>query len=147
MTSEGSRPDLESSIWIGRPPEEVWNYVVDVSNDTQWRTGVTEAQWDSGPPYGVGSTGIHTAEGIDVMTWRIAEWEEPRIMSWDVTGGRFKGGHAGYRIEAEVDGSRMTLHVRVPRGILMRILLLFMKGRIRRDLAKDLAKLKVILEG
>jgi uncharacterized protein YndB with AHSA1/START domain len=146
MPSDRSEPDIESSIWIARPPQEVWNYLVDVSNDTQWRDGVTDARWDSGPPHGVGSTGLHAGQGTDVMTWRVTEWEEPLIFSWDVTGGRFEGGHAGYRLAPEEAGSRMTLHISVKPSVLMRILMLFMKGRIGRQLAADLEKLKVIME-
>jgi len=147
MTNDRPEPDIESSIWIARPPEDIWNYLVDVSNDAHWRDGVTDARWDSGPPHGVGSTGVHVGEGTDAMTWRIAEWEEPRIMSWDVTGGRFEGGHAGYRLAPEDEGSRMTLHVRVKPSALMRILMLFMKPRFRRQLAADLEKLKANMEG
>jgi len=146
MTSDRVEPDLESSIWIARPPQEIWNYLVDVSNDEHWRDGVTDAQWDSGPPHGVGSTGLHVGEDTDVMTWRVTEWEEARIMSWDVTGGRFAGGHAGYRLAPEDAGSRMTLHIRVKRSALMRILLLIMKRRFGRQLAADLEKLKAIME-
>jgi uncharacterized protein YndB with AHSA1/START domain len=146
MTSNRPEPDIESSIWIARPPEDIWDYLVDVSNDTQWRDGVTDAKWDSGPPHGVGSTGLHAGEGTDVMTWRIAEWEEPHILSWDVTGGRFAGGHAGYRLAPEDDGSRMTLHIGVKRSVLMRVLLRIMKGRFNRQLAADLEKLKAIME-
>jgi hypothetical protein len=80
------------------------------------------------------------------MTWRVTEWEEPLIFSWDVTGGRFEGGHAGYRLAPEEAGSRMTLHISVKPSVLMRILMLFMKGRIGRQLAADLEKLKVIME-
>ena len=146
MTSDRPKPDLESSIWIARPPEDIWNYVVDVSNDTQWRKDVTDAQWDSSPPHGVGSTGLHVVEGVGDWPWKVTDWEEPRIMSWDVTGGRFEGGHAGYRLAPEGDGSRMTLHISVKRSALMRILMLIMKRRFRRDLAADLEKLKVIME-
>lgn len=146
MASAYPEPDLESSIWIARPPQEIWNYLVDVSNDTQWRDGVTDAHWDSGPPHGIGSTGLHAGEDTDVMTWRVTEWEEPRIMSWDVTGGRFEGGHAGYRLVPEDAGTHMTLHIRVKHSVLMRVLLLIMKRRLSRQLAADLEKLKAIME-
>ncbi len=146
MAGDRPEPDIESSIWIARPSQEVWDYLVDVSNDIHWRDGVTSAQWDSGPPHSVGSTGVHAGEGTEVMTWRVTEWEEPRIMSWDVTGGRLAGGHAGYRLVAEDAGSRMTLHIRVKPSILMRIFMLIMKGRISRQLAADLEKLKAIME-
>lgn len=146
MTNNRPEPDLESSIWIARPPEDIWDYLVNVSNDTQWRTGVTDAQWTSDSPHGVGSTGLHIVEGIGDWPWRITEWEEPRTMSWEVTGGRFEGGHAGYRIAAEDAGSRLTSHARVKPSVVMRILMLIMKRRMRRDLAADLEKLKTIIE-
>jgi hypothetical protein len=67
-------------------------------------------------------------------------------MSWDVTGGRFEGAHAGYRITPEDAGSRMTLHMSMKSSALMRILLLIMKWRMRSQLAADLEKLKAIME-
>lgn len=146
MTTERPKPDIERSIWIARPPQGIWNYLVDISNDIHWRDGVTEAQWDSGLPHGVGSTGFHAGEDADVMTWRVTEWEEPYILSWDVTGGRFAGGHAGYRLVPEDSGSRMTLHIRVKHSFLMRILLLILKRRFGHQLTADLEKLKAIME-
>jgi len=80
------------------------------------------------------------------MTWRITDWEEPRIMSWDVTSGRFEGGHAGYRLAPEDAGSRMTLHIRVNPSALMRIFMLIMKRRLSRQLAAELETLKAIME-
>jgi hypothetical protein len=44
MTSDRSQPDVENSIRIGRPPQDIWDFIVDVSNDPQWRGGVIEAQ-------------------------------------------------------------------------------------------------------
>ena len=146
MTSNRPKPDIERSIWIARPPEEIWNYLVDVSNETQWRGGVAEAQWISDPPHGVGSTGLHFIEGIGDWPWKVTEWEEPRIMGWDVTGGRFEGSHAGYRVTPEDAGSRVTIHMRVKPSALMRILMLIMKRRMRRQLAAHLEKLKAIME-
>jgi len=49
MTSDRPKPDIESSIWIARPPEDIWNFLSVVSTDTQWRTDVTDAKWISEP--------------------------------------------------------------------------------------------------
>ncbi len=146
MTSNRPEPDVEVSDWIARPPEELWNYLADVAHETQWRQGVTDARWISSPPRGVGSTGLHVIEGMGDWPWRVTEWEAPHNISWDVTGGRFAGAHAGYRLAPEATGSRMTLHVRAQQSLLWRIFMLIMKRRMRRDLAADLAKLKAIME-
>ena len=146
MTRDRPKPDVENSIWIGRPPQDIWDYIVDVSNDTQWRGGVIDAQWISDLPHGVGSTGLHIIEGIGDWPWKATAFEEPRIMAWEVTGGRFPGGHGAYRIEPEGDGSLVTIEARLKRSVIMRLLMLVLKGRIRRQNAIDLEKLKTILE-
>ena len=146
MTSDKAEPAMESSIWIARPPEEVWGYLADISNETQWREAATDAKWISDPPHGVGSTGFLFFEGAGDWPVKMTEWEEPYIMSWDVTGGRFEGSHGSYRIAPEDGGSRVTNHSRFKRSALMRILLLIMKRRIKRGLDADLEKLKAIME-
>ena len=104
------------------------------------------SQWTSDPPHGVGSTGLTVVEGIGDCPWKATEWEEPHIMSWDVTDGRFEGAHAGYRVMPEDGGSRVTIHIRVKQSALMSILMLIMKRRMRRQLAGDLERLKAIME-
>jgi uncharacterized membrane protein len=146
MTIVLPKPDVETSIWIARPPEDIWEYWYDVSNETQWRGGVITSQWTSEPPHGVGSTGLHVVKGTGDWPWRVTDWEDLRSMSWDITGGRFEGAHAGYRIAPEDDGSRVTIHIRVKQSVLMRILMLIMKRRMRAQLAADLEKLKAVME-
>lgn len=146
MTSDRSEPDIESSVWIARPPEAIWSYLAEVSNETQWRSGLIEAQWTSDPPHGVGSTALYVFEGAGDWPWTIAEWEEPRIVCWDVTGGRLEGARGGYRIEPEDTGSRVTNYARMKRSAFMRIFMLFMKPRIKRQFDGDLEKLKAIME-
>ena len=146
MTSTSPKPDIETLTWIARTPEDIWNYLYDVSNEPQWRGGVKAAQWISDPPHGIGSTGLHVVEGMGDWPWRMTEWEKPRIMSWVATGGRFEGAHAGYRIAPEDAGSRVTIHMRVKPSALMSVLLFIMKRRMRRQLAADLGRLKAIME-
>jgi len=146
MASKKSRPDIESSIWISRTPEDIWDFLSVISTDTQWRTGVTDAKWVSEPPYGVGSTGLHIIEGIGDWPWKVSQFEEPRIMAWEVTGGRFEGSHGAYRLTPDGDGSCVTIETRFKRGIIMWFLGLLVKGMIKRGNATDLEKLKAILE-
>ncbi len=80
MTSGEAWNSFQSSIAIARPPEDVWTFLYDVSNDTRWRTGVTSARWISDPPYGVGSTGLHLVQGVGDWPWTVSEWNEQRIM-------------------------------------------------------------------
>ena len=146
MTSVLQKPDIESSIWIARLPEDIWKYVHDVSNDTEWRGDVNSAKWVSDPPYGVGSTGLHIIKGIGDWPWKATAFEEPHFMAWEVTGGRFEGSHGAYRIEPEGNGSRFTLETRIKRSIIISLMMIFLKGTLKRQNAIDLEKLKTILE-
>ena len=146
MTSDMPSPDIESSIWIARPPQEIWNYVTDWSNEIQWRKGVIEAKWTSDPPHGVGSTGLHIVEDVGEVPWKVIEWEEPHNASWEFTSGRAKGVHGGYRVAPEDTGSRVMIHTRAKRFSLMKIIMLIMKRSLNRQNTADLEKLKAIME-
>jgi hypothetical protein len=146
MTSDRPKPDMQSSIWIARPPEEIWNYIMDISHEVQWRNGVTDAQWVSDPPHGVGSTGLHNVEDFGEVPWKVIEWKESRNASWEFTGGRFKGVHGGYRVAPEDAGSRVTIHARAKRLSLTGIVMLIMRRSLKRQNAADLEKLKAIME-
>jgi hypothetical protein len=146
MTGNRPKPDIESSIWIARAPEDIWNFLAVVSTDTQWRTGVIDAKWISDPPHVVGSAGLHVVEGVGDWPWKVSEFEEPHLMAWVVTGGRLEGCHAAYRMEPEGDGSRFTMEMRFKRNIIMSLMKLLMQGTMKRMFASDVAKLKAILE-
>lgn len=146
MTTDRPEPDIKRSNCIAISPEEIWNFLYDVSNEPQWREGVKEAGWVSDPPHGVGSNGLNIIEGIGDWPWTVTESEEPHVMSWVTTGGRFEGAHAGYCIAPEDAGSRVTIHMRVKPSVQMRIIMLIMKRRIGRQFSGDLERLKAILE-
>ena len=140
------KQDIEVSIYITRSPEDVWNYLCDVSNEVLWRYGVYLAQWISEPPYGIGSIGFHIVAGMGDAPWIIVEWEELRIISWDFPDGRYKGVRAGYRISPEDAGSRVTIHMSANRNAFLRIMTFVMKRFFLRQLSGDLDRLKTILE-
>lgn len=146
MTTALHKPFIESSIHIDRSPEAMWDYLADVSHDTQWRDGVQGAAWVSDPPYEVGSSGLHLVDGIGDWPWTVIAWEPPRVMAWDVTGGRFKGAQGAYRVDPDGDGSLFALEINPPSSFIAKLMMRFLKGRIERANAVDLAKLKAIME-
>ncbi len=90
-------PDVECSLWIERPPEEIWDYLADVSNEPQWRDIMIEASWISDPPYGIGSTGLNVVKGVGDWPWKVTEWEDCRRVSWLVTACRLSRCTREYR--------------------------------------------------
>jgi len=143
---EQYKPAVERSIWIARPPEEIWDYLADVSNEPQWRDIMIEARWVSEPPYGIGSTGLNVVKGIGDWPWKIAEWDEPHSVSWDVTGGKFAGSQGGYHVDPEDAGSRVTIYAHFKLSAFTRLLMPIMTRSLGRQFAAELKKLKVIME-
>ena len=139
-------PDVESSIWIERSPQVIWNYLADVSNEPQWREIMIAARWVSEPPYGVGSTGLNVVKGVGDWPWKVMEWEEPHSVIWVVTGGRFGGSLAGYHVAPENAGSLVTLHAQFKSSTFMRFVMPYIRRRMSRQFAAELANLKAILE-
>ena len=140
-------PDVECSLLIEQPPEVIWNYLADVSNEPQWRDIMIEARWVSDPPYGIGSTGLNVVKGVGDWPWKVTEWDEHRSVSWIVTGGRFEGSVAGYRITPENTGSLVTLHAHFKSSAIMRFVMPIIKRRMGRQFAAELTQLKAIMEG
>ena len=140
--------DLSATTVIDRPAQEVFDYVVTVSHDSEWRTGVVEAGFNTDGPLRVGAKGFDRVEanGREVTAeWTIYETEPGVLARWTLDNGPFKG-TGGYICEAEGDRTKFTLEANVtPTGWYRLIGPMF--GRIgRRQNLADVEKLRTILE-
>ena len=140
--------DLSATITIDRPAAEVFDYVMAVFHDAEWRTGVVEAAFTSEPPLGVGTTGFDRVEANGremVATWTVFEFEPGIAARWKLDTGPIQG-TGGYLCEPAGDGTTFTLESQVtPTGWYRLVGPLF--GRIgRRHNLADVRKLKSILE-
>ncbi|MDH5372183.1 MAG: hypothetical protein OEX97_04480, partial [Acidimicrobiia bacterium] len=67
---------MSASTLIDSPAATVYAYVMDVTHDSEWRTGVVEAAFTSDAPIGVGTTGFDRVEANGkelVATWTVFE--------------------------------------------------------------------------
>ena len=143
MTTDKPNVTIENSIFIARPPEDIWNFLSDIVNDQQWRKGVIDTRWTSGESFSLGSTAVYVIEGIGEVHWKLTEWEDQRVMGWDYIGGRFDGGHGSYRMEPEAGGTRMMMRMELRVGVIFGIIMKFI---VTCQMAGDLKKLKAIME-
>ena len=143
MTTDKLNVTIESSIFIARPAEDIWNFLSDIVNDQQWRQGLIDTRWTFGEPPSLGSTAVYVFKGIGEVHWRLAEWKDQRVIGWDYIGGRLDGGQGSYRMEPEAGGARMMMRMEIRAGIMFRI---FMRFIVTRQMAGDLKKLKAIME-
>jgi hypothetical protein len=138
--------EINESISISKSPDEIWNFWIPVSTDVQWRDGITKAELTSQPPYGVGSTGIHYHKDLGPMPWTIIKWENGRHMEWVHKESRIKGSIASYHVEPENGGCRVTVHAKMVGPLFMRIIIVFIGGKMKKGVKADLQKLKVLME-
>lgn len=137
-----------ATVIIDRPAAVVFDYVMDVAHDAEWRTGVVEAALTSGGTLGVGTTGFDRVEinGRYVsVTWTVYEYQPGVLARWTLDSGPI-GGTGGYICEESEGGTRFTLEAHARPGGWYRLLgpLFSVIGR-RQNLA-DVHRLKEIIE-
>jgi hypothetical protein len=137
---------INEEISIARKPESIWQYWMNVSNDIHWRNGITKAVWTSEPPYGIGSTGEHTHKDMGVMNWEVTSFNDGSSFEFIHTAGGLKGSSAIFSVESENNGSRVNVQMRISGPLIMRIMMLFMAGIMRKGVREDLYKLKELME-
>jgi uncharacterized membrane protein len=72
---------IERSIVIGRPVEEVWEFVHDVANDRLWQTTLVESEQLTDGPMGVGTRVREVRQflGLKIeLAWEVTEFEPHR---------------------------------------------------------------------
>lgn len=140
--------DQSATIVIQRPTADVFEYVMDIPNDAEWRTNIVEAAYTSDPPLGIGTTGFDrvSANGRDMIAaWTTVEYEPGVLARWTFDSGPLEGS-GGYICEPSGDGTRFTLESKVrPTGAL-RVLGPVFGLMVRRGNRADVQKLKMLLE-
>ena len=136
---------MSATTTIAVPPETVYAFVSDPTNDVHWRKGVTESGFLTDPPLTLGSEGYAHA-GKSVARWRVTEFEERSLVTWDLIEGPFQGS-GGYRISETASGTEFTLMADIePTGMMRLLGPLFQQMGTRRN-EDDVATLKRLLEG
>lgn len=142
--------DVLSESIIDRPREQVAAYAADPSNAPEWYVNIKSVEWKTPPPLRVGSQLAfvahflgrrlsYTYEIIDLvagerLVMRTAEGPFPMetTYTWETTGAR---------------STRMTLRNRGEPSGFFKLAAPIMAAAMRRANRKDLAQLKLILEG
>ena len=136
--------EMNGTTMINRPTDVVFAYVIDLSNDANWRTGVDESGWESGEKIGPGAIG-YTLAGDMKVEWRVTSYTPGESVDWELISGPYKG-RGGYRFVPVDGGTQFTLVADIePAGFYNLLGPLF--GWIgRRQNQADVEKLRDILE-
>ena len=137
---------INESISISQNPDQIWRFWIDVTNDVQWRDGITQAEWTSPQPYGIGSTGRHTHKDMGAMDWEITKFEDGNSFEFVHIAGALNGSIAIFQVEPGTNGSRVKVQMRMSGPIFMRFMMFFMGRIMRKSVRCDLQKLKALME-
>ena len=81
---------VEGTVVINRPIEEVFAFLSNADNASQWQGGTLEAKQTSEGPVGVGTTGQVASQFLGrrmESTWEVTEYELNRKASLKTTSG------------------------------------------------------------
>jgi len=81
---------ITASIEISRPPQEVFDYVNDLSRHTEWQTGLVSVELESDGPVRKGTRAHETRRvpgGKQTYQYEITEHDPPRVMGFQVITG------------------------------------------------------------
>jgi uncharacterized protein YndB with AHSA1/START domain len=141
-------PHAEHAITVARPPQQVFDYLADGTNNREWRAGVLEIERTSAAA-GEGATYRQVLAGpggrrID-GDYRITAFEPPRRLEFQVTAGpaRPTGVFELSEIGSQSTRVRFALDL-IPSGP-MKLMSPLITRTMRREVAQ-LDNLKAILE-
>jgi hypothetical protein len=142
--------DVSSQVVIARPRHEVAEYCVDPENAPAWYVNIKAVEWKTPPPVGVGSQVAFVAHFLGrrlAYTYEVIEWVRHERFVMRTAQGPFPM-ETTYTWETTTDGGTlMTLRNRgTPSGFSV-LVAPFMARAVRSANRKDLAALKVLLEG
>lgn len=141
--------DVETSVEIARPPQEVFAFVADQSNAPQWQRGLHEVRRLTEDPIGVGSKHefLRTFAGRRFASRnRYVAFEPGRYVQFEIPSGWISGTASYWTETSALAGtvltSRMELHLRGPLKLLEPVL----SRLLAKDSRRDEQRLKNLLE-
>jgi uncharacterized membrane protein len=142
---------ISQSIEIDRKPEDVFAYLDDVKRHGEWQEQIVDVQPQDEGPLRVGSRVTETRRvpgGDRTMTYEVTEHDPPRQSSFRVLDGPVRA-VGTISIEPIGDGSRSRLTFTLEfkgHGLAGKILLPVARTQARKQIPKDQARMKELLE-
>ena len=141
--------DITAEIVIHKPRDEVAGFASDPENDSTWIGGIVEAKTLTDPPFGAGTKVARVAKFLGRAmhyTPEVVEYEPtallamstdqpfPMTIRYEFTDGGCDG------------GTKMTIRVRGEGGGFYQVAARLLGMMVKRNVSKDLERLKVLLE-
>jgi carbon monoxide dehydrogenase subunit G len=135
---------FEKSLFINHPPQEVFDFVSNPANDTEWRNSAESAEWVSEGPPGVGSTQHAVSKFLGRKidsTVEITVWDPPNRYGQKVVSGPVPF-EVTIKFEPKENGTQLTIGGDAEFGGFFKMA----EGLVGRQLDTDFNALKLVLE-
>jgi len=139
---------FKSSIFINRPQQEVFDFVSNPANDTQWSSVAESREWTSEGPVGVGSTLRSAARFLGRKIESILEitiWDPPHQYAQKLVSGPFPFEFAA-KLEPKENGTQLTINGEIEPGGFFKLAEGLIAKQAQKQLDTDFDALKLLLE-
>lgn len=139
---------FERNIFINRPQQEVWNFVSNPANNTQWKRGAISADWTSESPPSVGSILRESAKFMGRTmegTSEIIAWDPPNEDGQKKVGKDWSA-EVTMKLEPKENGTQLTILSQHEMRGFMKIMERMVGRQGEKEWASVLDTLKVLLE-
>ena len=135
------------SITVPVPKALVFDYLSDVSNETQWRQSIVGSRYVNAakPQIGVdGETDVAMGSKSLTMKWTVVEFVDGAHVAWELDGDPWHGG-GSYSVAPSGDGTAIVAALEVRLQGLARLLEPLVWLQFRRGLHADLRSLERVI--
>jgi len=140
--------EFEHSIFIDRPPQDVFDYMNTPANAAIWQNGSEAGEWTSEAPYGIGSTYRAVTKFLGrrfEADLEVTRWDPPtRSASKAISGPVPFENDLTY--QAQGDGTLLKNKIQIEFGGIFKIAEGLVAKQLEKSVESDLSTLKLLLE-
>ena len=139
---------IEKSVFINRPQQEVFDFVSDPANDSQWQSNGGTSEKTSEGPTGVGTTYRATATllGRKIETdLEIISWDAPSEYTWKTLNGPIPF-ETKLIFDSKENGTQLTMSGHGELGGFFKMAEGLVGKQLDKQVDADLKALKLLLE-
>ena len=139
---------FEKSLFINRPPQEVFDFATNPANFAQWQSSVECAEWTSDGPPGVGSTFMIVTKFLGRKIEAEVEmtgWDPPNLSSFKSVGGPFPVAGTS-RYETKENGTKVTLEGQIKPAGFFKLVEGLIGKQVQKQDGDNFDALKLLLE-
>jgi carbon monoxide dehydrogenase subunit G len=140
--------EIEKSIHISRPLQEVFEFVSDPANDAKWQGSTESAKWTSEGPPGMGSTirQVGRFMGRDMSgTGEVTSWDPPNQLGVKSLTGPVPF-ESTTTFESKDNGTLITVKAQAEPGGFFRLAEGLLRRQVHKQFDEDFQSLKRLLE-